>query len=90
MQAPLEQAVVAYPQVQAQRLGSGLGDLITTAPNLVFAPVNYTIVNLRPFDIQVYVACPRVSLSETDIFAEERRLTSSVSSTCLFYRSSLR
>ena len=27
----------------------------------MFAPLNYTIVNLRPFDIQVYVGCMRVS-----------------------------
>ncbi|GJE94695.1 SNG1 family protein [Phanerochaete sordida] len=62
IQTPLEQAVVAYPQVQAQRVGSGIGDLLTTAPNLVFAPVNYTIVNLRPFDIQVGTAIDFVGL----------------------------
>lgn len=62
IQAPLEQAVVAYPQVQAARLGSQLGGLVTTAPNLVFAPVNYTIVNLRPFDIQAGTAIDFVGL----------------------------
>ncbi|EKM53634.1 uncharacterized protein PHACADRAFT_260093 [Phanerochaete carnosa HHB-10118-sp] len=62
IQAPLEQAVVAYPQIQAQQLGSQVNDLLTSAPNLVFAPVNYTVVNLRPFDIQVGTAIDFVGL----------------------------
>lgn len=42
--------------LQAGQLGSNFSSLLSTAPSLVFQPVNYTIDNLRPFDIQVYVA----------------------------------
>lgn len=53
---PIEQAISAFPSLQAQRLGSTTtSNLLTTAPSLVFQPVNYTLANLRPFDIQAYV-----------------------------------
>ena len=53
IKAPLDQAVSAYPLVLAQQLGPNIGALATTAPTVAFQPINYTVVNLRPFDIQV-------------------------------------
>ena len=48
---------------QTQTLGTQAAALLATAPMLVLAPLNYTIVNLRPFDIQVYVYSPSLFFS---------------------------
>ena len=58
---------------QTQTLGTQAAALLATAPMLVLAPLNYTIVNLRPFDIQVYVYSPKlVVLSEAWRFGGRR------------------
>ncbi|KIP08990.1 hypothetical protein PHLGIDRAFT_87282 [Phlebiopsis gigantea 11061_1 CR5-6] len=62
LKEPLDQAVSAFPMIQAQRLGDSITGLLTTAPTLVFQPVNYTIANIRPFDIQVGTAIDFVGL----------------------------
>jgi len=41
---------------QIMTLGSAAGELLTTAPTTVLTPLNYTIDNVRPFDIQVFVS----------------------------------
>ena len=39
--------------LQAEQLGiSIVNNLLTAAPSLVFQPLNYTLDDLRPFDIQ--------------------------------------
>ena len=46
---------------QVQTIGvEQAGALLGTAPTLVLQPLNYTVNNLRPFDVQVYVfSCSR-------------------------------
>ena len=51
----MPEAMAVFALRQSQQLGSSAANLLSTAPNLVLSPLNYTIVNLRPFDIQVYV-----------------------------------
>ena len=47
--------MAAFALRQSQELGSSAAHLLATAPKLVLTPVNYTLDNLRPFDIQVSV-----------------------------------
>ena len=45
---------MAFPMIQAQQMGVEIVDnLLTAAPTLLFQPLNYTVDNLRPFDIEV-------------------------------------
>ena len=59
---PLAEAVIkqtmpifALQQVQQLR-AERAGSLLSTAPMLVIEPLNYTVIDLRPFDIQVWVS----------------------------------
>lgn len=51
----MPEAIAAFALEQSQRLGNNADTLLRTAPKLVLSPLNYTLVNLKPFDIQVCV-----------------------------------
>jgi hypothetical protein len=52
----------AFALQNAQQLGAQAGSVLTTAPMTVLSPMNYTIANVRPFDIQVATAVDFVGL----------------------------
>lgn len=63
IQQPMQQAISAFPMIQAEQLGPDIiDDLLVAAPSLVFQPLNYTLNNVRPFDIQVAVAADYIGL----------------------------
>jgi hypothetical protein len=62
MQQGLTQAMGAFALQNAQQLGTQAGSVLTTAPTTVLSPMNYTIANVRPFDIQVATAVDFVGL----------------------------
>ena len=80
----MPEAIAAFALEQSQRLGNNADTLLRTAPKLVLSPLNYTLVNLKPFDIQVYVALfLAVDMQLTDlVHTGRRRLISSVSFIC--------
>lgn len=51
----MPEAIAAFSLQQSQQLGNNAANLLRTAPKLVLSPLNYTLVNLMPFDIQVCV-----------------------------------
>lgn len=62
--APIQQAMPAFALQQVQRLGANTaGPLLGTAPNVILEPLNFTVNNLRPFDIQACVQTVLVELS---------------------------
>ncbi|GJE88508.1 SNG1 family protein [Phanerochaete sordida] len=63
IQRPMEQTIMAFPMIQAQQAGVDIVDnLLTAAPTLLFQPLNYTLDDLRPFDIEVAVANDYIGL----------------------------
>jgi hypothetical protein len=62
MQQGLTQAMGAFALQNAQQLGAQAGSILSTAPTTVLSPMNYTIANVRPFDIQVATAVDFVGL----------------------------
>ncbi|PSR77366.1 hypothetical protein PHLCEN_2v7931 [Hermanssonia centrifuga] len=54
MQQPMAQAMAVFALEQARRLSpSNTSTLLGSAPELILQPLNYTIENIRPFDVQV-------------------------------------
>lgn len=51
----MPQAMEAFAVQQSRQLGGSAATILTNAPELIVAPFSYSIDNLRPFDIQVYV-----------------------------------
>ncbi|KAI0087133.1 hypothetical protein BDY19DRAFT_1092222 [Irpex rosettiformis] len=62
LEGPMPEAIAAFALQQSQQLGSNADSLLRTAPKLVLSPLNYTLVNLKPFDIQVATAVDFVGL----------------------------
>ena len=55
-EAIIKQTMPMFALQQVQQLGAErAGSLLSTAPMLVIEPLNYTVNDLRPFDIQVWV-----------------------------------
>lgn len=48
-------AMAVFALQQSQQLGASAARILATAPKLILTPFGYSIDNLRPFDIQVYV-----------------------------------
>lgn len=48
-------AIGAYAIQNAMNLGDQAGSLLANAPTTVLSPMNYTVDNVRPFNVQVYV-----------------------------------
>ena len=57
LQQPLQKISLQFANQNAQQLASrtNLQAILSQAPSLVTQPLGYTIDNLRPFDIPVYV-----------------------------------
>jgi hypothetical protein len=57
LQQPLQQISQQFANQNAQQLSSrtNMQAILSQAPSLVTQPLGYTIDNLRPFDIPVYV-----------------------------------
>ncbi|KAI0821447.1 hypothetical protein BC629DRAFT_1587717 [Irpex lacteus] len=62
LEGPMPEAIAAFSLQQSQQLGNNAANLLRTAPKLVLSPLNYTLVNLKPFDIQVATAVDFVGL----------------------------
>jgi hypothetical protein len=58
----LGQAMSAFALQNAMMLGSEAGAVLATAPTTILSPMNYTMNNVRPFDIQVTTAVDFVGL----------------------------
>jgi hypothetical protein len=56
------QATSAFALQNAMTLGANAGAVLTAAPTTVLSPLNYTINNVRPFDIEVATAVDFVGL----------------------------
>jgi hypothetical protein len=58
-------AMGAYSMQNAMNLGGQAGTLLANAPTTVLSPMNYTVDNVRPFNVEVYVVgvSPRVGQS---------------------------
>jgi hypothetical protein len=52
----MPQAMADFALQNSKQLGTAVPNLIATAPQLILAPLNYTLINLKPFDIQVCVS----------------------------------
>ncbi|KAI0686706.1 hypothetical protein BC835DRAFT_1420255 [Cytidiella melzeri] len=59
---PMPLAMATFALQHTKQLGSSAGNLLSTAPILVLSPLNYTLVNIKPFDIQVATAVDFVGL----------------------------
>lgn len=81
----------AFAQIFLQQVGSSssnaLASISTTAPQILMEPISYTIDNLRPFDIPVYVASISGTYFLTGLVVPVPS-PSSVSSMCWFCHSS--
>lgn len=58
----MTQAMAVFTAAQTARLGTNAGAILTTAPSLILQPLNYTLNNIRPFDIYVATAVDFVGL----------------------------
>jgi hypothetical protein len=54
--------MAAFAMQNALQLGDEAGAILSAAPNTVLSPANYTIVNVRPFDVPVATAVDFVGL----------------------------
>jgi hypothetical protein len=52
----------AYAMQNAIHLGDEAGTVLSSAPSTVLTPLNYTISNVRPFDVPVATAIDFVGL----------------------------
>jgi hypothetical protein len=48
-------AMDAFAIQNAMMLGDQAGAVLESAPSTVLSPMNYTVDNVRPFNVQVYV-----------------------------------
>ncbi|KAI0343451.1 hypothetical protein BDW22DRAFT_1355893 [Trametopsis cervina] len=62
LETPIHEALPVYALQRSAQLGSSASNLLTTAPRLIISPLNYTLINLKPFDIQVATAVDFVGL----------------------------
>jgi hypothetical protein len=58
----LGQAMSAFALQNAMMVGSEAGAVLASAPTTILSPMNYTVDNVRPFDIQVTTAVDFVGL----------------------------
>jgi hypothetical protein len=61
-QQGMTQAMGAFAMQNAMGLGDEAGAVLAAAPSTVLSPMNYTMENVRPFDIQVATAVDFVGL----------------------------
>jgi hypothetical protein len=47
-------AMDAFAMQNAMMLGDQAGAVLASAPSTVLSPMNYTVDNVRPFNVQVY------------------------------------
>jgi hypothetical protein len=62
VQQTLTHAMCIFAMRNAMQLGDEAGTILSTAPSTVLTPLNYTIANVRPFDVPVANALDYVGL----------------------------
>jgi hypothetical protein len=62
VQQTLTHAMGIFAMRNAMQLGDEAGTILSTAPSTVLTPLNYTIANVRPFDVPVANALDYVGL----------------------------
>jgi hypothetical protein len=78
MQQTLGQTIAIFARQSARQLGDQSGALLAAAPGVVLTPLNYTVANVRPFDIPVATAVQFVGLIYLVILAVRERWSTCV------------